>query len=259
MGGGGWGAGFRLGVGVSHLVGSASAWSVRGDSYYCRLREREKMSSLFSGRGEKKRLLSTTLFLPSISSTLILGSICLVFSPTHPSRITAHPLTLRRSRGAWVRLPMGSIVTSSTACTWVYSFIAWSRLEGRGRTFGPARSKGVKGGSVGGRRVFISLALRHWVGVKNGYPVGVVVIGCGDGSTYLETSAGGEEGVAPDVRNRIWGGGGGWSCLDLATCCGIDVRRRRQLGVCSRRLLDCQTANDTRMNEGVDNNIIFAC
>lgn len=55
--------GFRLGVGVKSLVGSASAWSVKGGFLLLpATRERKKKSSLFSGTGEQKRLLSTTLF-----------------------------------------------------------------------------------------------------------------------------------------------------------------------------------------------------
>lgn len=55
------GGGFRLGVGVKSLVGSASAWSVKGGFLLLpATRERKKKSSLFSGTGEQKRLLSTT-------------------------------------------------------------------------------------------------------------------------------------------------------------------------------------------------------
>lgn len=56
------GGGFRLGVGVKSLVGSASAWSVKGGFLLLPATRERKKSSLFSRTGEQKRLLSTTLF-----------------------------------------------------------------------------------------------------------------------------------------------------------------------------------------------------
>lgn len=82
------------------------------------------------------------------------------------------------------------------------------------------------GESVGGRRVrssFFFKHLRDWVG-EWGPPVpSVVVIGCGDRPTYLEASAGGEEG-GDWINVREEGGG----CGELTTCCGM-MGGRRQL------------------------------
>lgn len=127
------------------------------------------MSSLFSGRGEKKRLLSTTLVLPSISSALILGSICLVFSPTHPSLITANPLS-----------PFGAREVRACACVWGASshprqlvLRSTHCMESFGRTLA---QHGVRGGSVGSPESvhFSGVAALGRV-VKNGYPVGVLL------------------------------------------------------------------------------------
>lgn len=260
MGGGGWGAGFRLGVGVSHLVGSASAWSVKGGFLLLpATRERENVLTLLRTRRKKETVVNDTVFTVHIFYPYP-GIHLPCFLPYPPVSDHCTPFGAREVRGCACLWGVSShprqLVLGSThslhGVVWKDAAVPLAQHGVRG----PAWSKGgfsrwpesvhfSSAAALGRgeerlpsgccchrlrRRIYIPRNICRWGG------------GCGTG-----------------CKEQDWGGGGGWSCLNLATCCGIDVRRRRQLGVCSRRLLDCQTANDTRMNEGVDNNIIFAC
>lgn len=77
------GRGFRLGVGVKSLVGSASAWSVKGGFLLLPAMGERGKQKVLTLPGEQKRLLSTTLvfFLFTVDTFRPCLGFCVDFSP----------------------------------------------------------------------------------------------------------------------------------------------------------------------------------
>lgn len=101
MGGGGWGAVLRLGVGVKSRFGSASAWSVKGGFLLLPAMRERKFLTLSRNWRTKEIVVNNTVFIsPSMSSVLVLfcfdSSLAVSIpssTPLHPHKIVSSPYT----------------------------------------------------------------------------------------------------------------------------------------------------------------------
>lgn len=179
------GGGFRLGVGVKSLVGSASAWSVKGGFLLLPATRERKKSPHSSPELENKRdccqqhcFFTIDVFCPCLGFLLRLLTFASVFSsstfPQFCTRVVYKCCVLRYS----------------LAMVWLGLIIVWrSRLEGHGTfRYGTERSRGSR---VGGRRVRSSCLkhLRDWFGGWGPSVPSAVVIGCGDRPTWRHLPA----------------------------------------------------------------------
>lgn len=149
------GGGFRLGVGVKSLVGSASAWSVKGGFLLLpATRERKKkVLTLLRNWRTKETVVNNICFLLSISSVLVLD-FCFDFHPLASVYLLITPFFHFCARVVGMRVHT-YCNTASLRCGLGLIIVWRSRLEGHGGTFATIRSRGVSRWAEGSFLLFL--------------------------------------------------------------------------------------------------------